>query len=136
MKYLIPFVLAVTLAQPAEAAAPIAGKWMTTEKDSIVEIAPCGPKLCGKIVRILKPNPNGPMIDSNNPNPAMRNRPIQNMQILSDFVDKGKNWLGSIYDPRRGKSYKSKVTRLANGTLKVEGCIGPFCEGFIWTPVG
>ena len=135
MKKLFPIAIALIIAQPAFAASPIAGKWLTTEKDSIVEIAPCGPALCGKIIRILKPNPKGPTIDSNNPNPALRNRPIQNMQILSDYVDKGKRWQGSIYDPRRGKSYKSYVTRLPNGTLKVEGCIAFLCEGFIWTPV-
>lgn len=135
MKKLSLIVLSLAAALPAQAAAPIAGKWLTTEKDSIVEIAPCGPALCGKIIRILKPNPNGPTIDSNNPNPALRTRPIQNMQILSDYVDKGNRWQGKIYDPRRGKSYKSYVTRLPNGTIKVEGCIAFFCEGFVWTPV-
>lgn len=118
---------------PANAAAPVSGLWLTTEKDSIVEIAPCGDALCGRITRILSPTPQGPPRDSNNPNPALRNRPILGLAILTGFRDAGKTWQGSIYDPRAGKTYKSFLTLLANGTLQVKGCIGPFCKTMPWT---
>jgi uncharacterized protein (DUF2147 family) len=137
MKSLLCFILVVTAIAPAHAAAPVTGKWMTTEKDSIVEVGPCGAALCGKIIRILKPNPKGPTVDANNPNPALRNRPIQGLMILSGFGDNGKNWAGTVYDPRRGKSFTSYLARLADGTLQVQGCITSFlCKTMIWTPAG
>jgi uncharacterized protein (DUF2147 family) len=136
MKKVAFIALALSAAQPAIAAAPVTGKWMTPEKDSIIEVASCGSALCGRIIRVLKPNPKGPTVDANNPNPALRNRPIQGLAILSGFADNGKNWIGSIYDPRRGKSFKSYLTRLTDGNLQVKGCIGFLCQSFVWTPVG
>jgi uncharacterized protein (DUF2147 family) len=131
------FAILTLLAVPASAAAPVSGRWFTAEKDSIVEIAPCGPALCGKIVRILKPTPDGkPAIDRNNPNPALRSRPILGLTLLSGFRDGGDQWDGgTIYDPRAGKSYKAKLKRLANGNLQVTGCVSVFCRSVIFTPV-
>jgi uncharacterized protein (DUF2147 family) len=136
MKKFACLALTLTVAAPAFAAAPVTGKWMTTEKDSIIEIGQCGTMICGRIIRILKPNPKGPTVDSNNPNPSLRNRPIQGLMILSGFTDNGKNWTGSIYDPRRGKNYTSYLARQTNGTLQVKGCISFLCQTMIWTPTG
>ncbi len=130
-------VLLAVLAVPAAAAVPVSGRWFTAEKDSIVEIAPCGVAICGKIVRILKASPDGkPPVDRNNPEVALRTRPILGMTLLSGFRDDGDEWTGgTIYDPRAGRSYKARLLRLANGTLKVTGCVGPFCRSVIFTPV-
>jgi uncharacterized protein (DUF2147 family) len=118
---------------PARAAPQVSGQWLTTEKDSIVEIAPCGATHCGRIVRILAPTPEGAPKDKNNPDPALRNRPIQGLTILSGFIDIGKMWQGSIYDPRAGRVYKSFLSLQPNGTLNVKGCLGPFCRTMTWT---
>lgn len=117
---------------PAMAAAPISGKWMTAEKDSIIEIAPCGANMCGKISKFLTPV-QGPPFDRNNPNAAMRNRPLLGLPILLALKDGGKQWEGNIYDPKKGKTYKSKVYMNPNGTMTVKGCIAFFCQGFVWT---
>lgn len=129
----VAILLSFAGAMPANAAASVSGLWLTTEKDSVVEIGPCGEVLCGRITRILSPTPQGPPKDSNNPNPALRSRPIQGLAILTGFTDAGKTWQGTIYDPRAGKTYKSFLTLLANGTLQVKGCIGPFCRTMPWT---
>jgi uncharacterized protein (DUF2147 family) len=135
MRKLIVSILLCGLATPALGAAPISGRWLTAEKDSIIEIEACGPAHCGKILRILKGPPGGkPAIDSNNPNPALRRRPIEGLTLMSGFVDAGGEWKGTIYDPRAGKTYTSYLQRLANGNLKVKGCVGPFCKSFIYTP--
>jgi uncharacterized protein (DUF2147 family) len=119
----------------AQAAVPVSGRWFTDNKDSIIEIGPCGATVCGKIVRIIAPTKDGkPAIDSNNPNPALRTRPILGMTLLSGFKDDGSSWRGQIYDPRAGKTYKSFLARLPNGTLQVKGCVGPFCRTIIFTP--
>ena len=125
--------LSVISSAPAWAAASVSGLWLTTERDSIVEIGPCGAALCGRITRILKPNPNGPPRDTNNPDPALRNRPIQGLAILTGFHDAGGKWEGTAYDPRAGKSYRSYLSLNGDGTLTVKGCLGPFCRSKTWT---
>jgi uncharacterized protein (DUF2147 family) len=132
LSFFVVFV-SISSSSPAVAAPQVSGQWLTTEKDSVVEIAPCGPNLCGRIARILSPTPNGQPRDTNNPNPALRNRPIQGLTILSGFKDAGSQWQGSIYDPRRGKTYKSFLSLQSNGNLQVKGCLGPFCQSKIWT---
>lgn len=118
---------------PALASTPITGHWLTAGKDSVVEISECGQRLCGKVSRLVNPKPGRPTVDANNPNPALRKRPIVGLAILSDFSDSGSDWDGTIYDPRSGKSYRSKVARNADGTLKVQGCIAFFCQTQTWT---
>jgi uncharacterized protein (DUF2147 family) len=125
----------LAIGAPAIAATPVTGKWVTAGKDSVVEIAPCGQKLCGRVAKLLKPAQNGPPVDRNNPNPALKSRPLVGLPILSDFVEAGAQWSGTIYDPRNGKSYRSNVARNPDGTLKVQGCIAFFCQTQTWTKV-
>lgn len=136
LRYVIPVVL-MSLAVPAQAAVSVSGRWYTDGQDSIVEIGQCGGAVCGKVAKILKPQPGGPPVpvDSNNPDPKLRTRPILGLTILSGFKDAGKEWAGSIYDPRAGKTYKSTMLKLANGNLRVKGCWGPFCRSVYFTPV-
>ena len=135
---LLPFLL-LAVAAPAFAAAPIAGRWVTVEGDSIVTIAPCGARdarLCGRITTFLKRPPTADPVDGKNPDPALRGRPILGLAVLSGFTDQGKDWRGRIYDPRSGKSYKSILSRNADGTLKVQGCIAFLCRTQVWRRAG
>ncbi len=127
--------LAAATALPALAAQPVTGRWSTVDGKAIVQIAPCGKQLCGKIEKIVKPTPGRPHTDSNNPDPALRNRPLVGLGLLTGFSEAGDLWKGTIYDPESGKSYTSKVSRNANGTLKVQGCIAFFCKTQTWTPI-
>ncbi len=142
MKQIFPAALAtamLAIATPAAAAAPIEGRWVTEEKDSIVEIKPCGNSICGRIVKFLKAPPKPNPKDTENPNPKLRSRPIMGMAVLSGFklhdADDGE-YKGTIYDPRNGKSYKSFLSVNDNGTLKVQGCVGPFCQSQTWRKAG
>ncbi|MBM3929337.1 MAG: DUF2147 domain-containing protein [Sphingomonadales bacterium] len=114
------------------APAPVTGRWLTVEGKAIVEIAPCGAQLCGRIVKVLKPRPGGPAVDANNPDPARRNQPIEGLSILTGFTAKGDRWGGRIYDPESGRTYRSELIAEGN-TLKVKGCFGPFCKSQDWT---
>lgn len=126
---------ALFAAASADAATPIAGRWMTEEKTAIVTVGPCGSNVCGRLTTLLKQPPSGPPVDSNNPDPALRRRPLEGLVILSGFADKGDDWRGKIYDPKSGKTYKSILKRESDGTLKVQGCIAFFCRTQRWTPV-
>ena len=120
------------VAAPAIAAEPVTGAWLTDAKDGIIEIAPCGPKLCGRLVKMLVP-PKGPT-DRNNPDPALRNRPLLGMPVLTGFAVDGNVWRGSGYDPKVGKSYATTLQRTGPNTLKIRGCVlGFLCRSAIWT---
>lgn len=120
---------------PAMAAAPIAGHWLNADGSGVIEIGPCGATVCGRLVRILKRAPGAPTVDANNHDPALRHRAIQGMAILTGFTDSGKDWRGTIYDPRNGRTYKSIVFRNDDGSLAVKGCIAFICQTQRWTKV-
>jgi uncharacterized protein (DUF2147 family) len=126
--------LVLSLATGAQAAQPIAGKWITEDGSALVQLGPCSAASCGRIVTVLKPRPGAPATDVNNPDANLRNRTIVGLPILSGFSDAGSDWRGRIYDPRTGKTYKSIVARSPDGTLKVKGCIAFLCQTQTWKP--
>jgi uncharacterized protein (DUF2147 family) len=122
------------LAAPAAAAEPITGRWVTSEKDAVILIAPCGKALCGTIERFLVAPPQGnDQRDINNPDAAKRKRKLlATTPILSAFTQDSDLWRGQIYDPKSGKTYRSVVRRKGPNVLEVKGCIGPFCQTQVW----
>ncbi|MBB3347410.1 MULTISPECIES: DUF2147 domain-containing protein [unclassified Sphingomonas] len=138
MRFPLPAALAllapVAVAAPADAATPIAGRYLTQDGAGVVTVGPCDGSVCGRLTTILKKRPGAPDTDVNNSDAALRSRPILGLPILSGFTDEGKDWRGKIYDPRNGKTYKSIVARNADGTLNVKGCIAFFCQTQVWKP--
>ena len=130
---------ALMLAAPSVAAEEIVGLWDTGE--SQVEIYSCGELLCGRIAELDEPldEDGNEKLDENNPDPALRARPIIGMDLIAGFSRAGKKkWEdGTIYDPRDGKTYKCKMTLQRDGTLKVRGYVGIPLLGktVIWAPV-
>ena len=110
----------VVTAAPAHAAAPIAGRWLTDNGEAVIQIAPCGKTMCGRLAKVLKPKPGG--------------KAIQGAIILSELVDDGDAWKGRVFNPESGKSYKAKLYRNPDDTLKVEGCVAFMCSGPTWKP--
>ncbi|QKG70709.1 DUF2147 domain-containing protein [Erythrobacter mangrovi] len=133
MKRAAAIVAALFACVPLSAAEPIQGRWVTGEKDAVVAIAPCGPKLCGRIDRFLVAPPKGvDQRDVNNKDPALRNRKLLGMAILSEFTEESDLWRGTIYDPKSGKTYRSVIRRKGANVLEVKGCLGPFCQTQTW----
>ncbi len=127
------FLSLLAFAGAAQAAEPITGRWITDDGKALVTIAKCGKVVCGHITKILAPTPKGPPIDERNPDPKLRHRPIQGLEVLRGFTDQGDDWRGHIYDPEAGKWYKSIVSRETGG-LKAQGCILFFCKTQHWKP--
>jgi len=129
---------AVTVALPAPlfAAAPIAGRWLTADGGAVVAIGDCGGAICGRVVKVIKGPPAGkPWVDSLNPDPKLKTRPLVGLPILTELSSSGDGWKGKIYDPKTGKTYRAVVAR--DGTnLKVQGCIAIFCQTMVWTRAG
>jgi len=78
-------------------------------------------------------------VDRENPDPALRNRPVLGLVILKDFEYRGAwKWKGgTIYDPENGKTYRGVIRLTSGGTLKMRGYVGIplFGRTTLWTRV-
>ena len=112
----------------AQGASPI-GRWMTEGGKSHVEIFACGTLLCGRIVWLREPlfKDGKPKTDLNNPDQALKTRPIVGMQFLWNFTRSSEPnvWeSGRIYNPEDGDVYKATMTMRPDGKLALRGYVG------------
>lgn len=116
----------------ADPISDIIGRWRDSDGESEIEIARCGPALCGAIVWLKEPR-----ADKSNPDPALRNRSLMGLRVLSGFrPDQGAATLsGEGYNPEDGRSYKTTLELRSKTTLSVKGCVmgGLICDDDIWT---
>lgn len=121
------------MAAPGSAAADPAGMWTTPKAK--VRIADCGAGLCATIVSLKEPTDEKgqPKVDINNPDKAKRSRPIVGISVLSNMKPDGARWLGQIYNPEDGRTYKAYMTE-DSGQLTVQGCAlgGLVCKTQVW----
>ncbi|MGQ8337329.1 DUF2147 domain-containing protein [Sunxiuqinia sp. A32] len=94
----------------AQNAKNITGIWWNDEKTSKIEVIEKDGHYFGTIVYMIpeKYEDGQPPKDDENPDPALRDRSIVGLQILSGlkFNNKDKEWEdGRIYDPKSGKTY-------------------------------
>ena len=128
--------LLAALAAPAQAADPT-GRWKTIDDEtgkvkSIVEISETGGKLRGKVVDVLHSD-RGPNPTCDNCKGENKGKPIEGMTILWDLAPKGEGWEGgTILDPAKGKTYKSKAKMLDDNRLGVSGCVAFICREQVW----
>jgi uncharacterized protein (DUF2147 family) len=132
------------------AAADIKGVWRTQKasKNADIEISACQNDpmtLCGKIVALQEPfYPDGTAKrDKNNPDPALRQRPLIGLNILQGFtqVDATSWENGTIYNPENGKVYSCTLNLTTDDdgkeVLEVRGYVGIslFGESQYWVRV-
>ena len=115
------------------------GYWLTS--GSVVKTENCDGYICATIETIFVDDGVYPkqILDDQNKDKALRSRPLVGVNIFYDFLIKDADQKvfkgGKVYDPRRGKTYKSKLRLNDDGTLRVEGCLAFICDGESWRPL-
>jgi uncharacterized protein (DUF2147 family) len=135
-------IVLVALAFGAEEQRGVFGVWLTEGRDSKLEIYPCGDKACAKVIWMKHPtyvnSKDGPIgtdkMDRQNPDPALRNRPILGLQVMEGLTLESEWWhKGSCYDPQSGKHYQCKMHLESPTELKLRGFIGVSLIGRSYT---
>ena len=113
-------------AGPVTSCDQICGRWISSEKDLIVEVYKIGEHFKAKVVW-FRDDPNAPMeesCDKKNPDPALRSRKIIGMEVLSDlkYHEESHTWEdGKVYDAQHGKEWNASAFIDKEGLLKVKG---------------
>lgn len=112
----------------------VVGLWKTEGDESKLEFFRCGEKICAKIAWLKEPNYTdskegtigSPKTDCNNPDPALKNRPLTGLQIMEGFTPAGdSHWKeGTIYNPEDGKNYHGNLRLVAPDRLELRGYVG------------
>ena len=107
-------------------ASAVAGRWLTQEGDGWIRIALVGDSLEGSIAGAPPGSPSEREFDDRNPDPALRNRPLDGLAIMTGFEYAGDGrWKnGTVYDPNSGKTYRCSITLIDDNTLNLRGYIG------------
>lgn len=133
------FALALALLPVAAFAQNTAvGRWKTIDDvtgkvKSIVEITEVNGTLQGKVVEILQSD-RGPNPVCDKCEGANKNKPVKGMTILWGLKKDGNQWSGgTVLDPAKGKTYKSKVKLMDGGKkLGMSGCVAFICREQVW----
>ena len=108
-------------------ASDVEGRWLSGDGDGWIKIELVGDSLIGKIAGSPNDRPEDqPRFDELNPDPALRERPLLGMTIMSGFsFDGDDRWTGgTIYDPNSGKTYKATIRQVNANKLKLRGYVG------------
>lgn len=123
--------LALALATTTHASSP-SGIWSMSNGKVTVKVSGCGSNLCARIVGLKEPISKidgKPKVDRENPDPALRKRPLIGLSILIGMKPSGDGlWKGAIYNPDDGRTYSATVSH-QGGAMKVKGCVASvFCK--------
>ena len=138
MRRLLLAALMTSLAAPALAEPdPAFGEWLTEDGFAKVAVAPCpqDPSLGCGAVTWLKDPVGHPTRDVNNPDRALRGRPLVGVQVVREMkLQAPGRWVGGkVYDPETGKTYDGKLRAVSRNRLQVQGCVLMICESQDWT---
>lgn len=132
------------------AAAPtpaIFGTWIEPQMGAEVEVFACGKAICGNLVSLP---PEAPRTDVNNPDPALRQRPLVGLRVLEDFRPVGPGrWEGGgeqgqrpgrLYVPANGdtlgddkNTYVIRLTSRDTLSIGIKGCVLSCLLNSVWT---
>ena len=115
------------------------GRWKTIDDEtgkvkSIVEITQASNgTVSGKVVEVLSSD-RGPNPTCDKCSGANKDKPVKGMTILWGLKKDGEGWAGgTVLDPAKGKTYKSKLKMIDGGKkLGMSGCVAFICREQVW----
>jgi len=115
----------------------VLGRWATPGIAAIVDLAPCAGNstLCGTVRWLWDAvdEKGRPRLDVQNADTGLRTRPLLGLSILSGLTPApGGGWMGRIYNPEDGQTYRATVRRNGADALLVEGCMLFICQKQVW----
>ena len=113
-------------------AGDIQGAWRAPSGNVDIRIAPCGPLLCGEVIKVLA---NNTMQTGGGDSKAAP--PTVGLKIFTDLKASADGpWVGHIYNRENGKTYDCQVSTAADGALQVRIYVGVPALGKtqVWTP--
>jgi len=112
-------------AQPP-AATPVEGYWKNPIGSAIIQIAPCGTALCGKVVWASARGQSEVAKHTSN---------VVGTTVLTGLRYTRGHWTGSLYVPDDNIHVSARLQLLAERRLKLTGCalLGLICRTQIWT---
>jgi uncharacterized protein (DUF2147 family) len=135
LKRSLVFGLAIILfgaAGIAGAKADPRGLWLAQD-GAKVRVGSCGGTLCATIAEAksrIDPATGQPWTDKNNPDPALRRRPLVGLPVLWSLqpTSQGK-WSGTLYNVENGNTYEGHLLDVGPRTIRIEGCAIGICGG-------
>lgn len=115
----------------ANAGSPIAGRWSNPKDSVVVEVAPCGPALCGTVVSATAKA----KADARKGGTAN----LIGTRLMSGFKPiGGGKYRGKVLLPKRGMHASGTIRLSGRNTLVVQGCAlgGIICKEQRWDRVG
>jgi len=106
------------------------GLWQAQD-GATVRVTSCGQGVCAKLASTksqVDPATGGAWTDKNNPDPAMRARPLVGVQVFAMVPDGPGKWSGQLYNVDNGQTLPGHVVEIDPNTIRVEGCVG-ICGG-------
>jgi len=116
------FLVLLALLLPIQATAmglPVAGLWLTQDRDGVIGVEPCGERLCARIEGFFLDHPTDPTpVD-------YRGVSQCHLPLISDAEQVAPNlWKGHITDPRNGSVYRMEMYLKPDGALALRGYLG------------
>ena len=123
---LMAFATGFANAQTLKACERICGKWESTDKDVAIKVYMQDNEFKAEIIWFsnTEGKPMDYWKDVHNPNPALRDRKILGMSVLSGLkynAETGTWEGGMVYDSKHGKDWNASATLDKKGVLKVRG---------------
>ena len=135
LRIAIPALATLLASAPVAFAADPTGEWMVEGGFAQTRIEKCSDNKLWGVISWQK-TPGGK--DTDNPDPAKRDRPTLGMPILLGMAPGAdpNRWEGQIYNSENGKLYTANISLKSDDVLKVQGCVlGILCGGQDWTRV-
>ena len=119
------FIAASAVAQP-RATTPVEGYWKNPIGSAIIQIAPCGETLCGKVVWASARGQREVAKNTSN---------VVGTTVLTNLKYARGHWAGSLYVPDDNIHVSAKLQLIGDSRMKLTGCglMGLICRTQIWT---